>query len=204
MSTFDFNTAEPQQAGAGSLIPDNTIVTVVSTLRPGGHGPGGWLKTNSNGSCLMADFEFTIAGGPFDRRKVWSMFVTEGETDGQKTAAEISRSKLRAMLESAFAINPDDASPEAMKARFVSGWNGFDGLRFCAKLGIEKGKPKDPSNPHSEIYPDRNTLKAIITPNEKDYVHPGAQMVKAPAANSSPTGAPSSMAPAANKPKWAS
>lgn len=197
--SFDFNTAEPQQAGAGSLIPDNTIVTVVSTLRPGGHGPGGWLKTNNNGSCLMADFEFTISGGPFDRRKVWSMFVIEGETEGQMKAAEISRSKLRAMLESAFGVLPDDKSPEAIKAR-QAGWQDFDGLKFCAKLGVEKGKPKDPTNPHSEFYPDRNTLKAIITPNERDYVNPGPQMAKI----SSPTGSPSSNAAPANKPKWAS
>src|SRR5690606_10410982 len=121
MSDFDFNNAEPQRA-MGALIPDNTVCLVVAKLRPGGQGPGGWLKTNNDGSCLMADFEFGIDGGEYDRRKFWSLFVTEGDTDGQKRAANITRSRLRAMLESAYGILPGDDSPEAIRKRQVAGW----------------------------------------------------------------------------------
>lgn len=170
MSDFDFNSAEPQRGG-GDLIPDNTVCTVVATLRPGGHGPGGWLKNSKDGSSLMADFEFTVEGGEHDRRKFWGNFVTEGQTEGQQKAAAITRSRLRAMLESAYGVQPGDDSPEAMAKRQVAGWQAFDGLKFCAKVGIEKGGLKDKTaGPDSERYTDKNTLKAAITPDEPDYI----------------------------------
>lgn len=164
MEAMNFNDAEPQRGG--DLIPDNTVCMVVATLRPGGHGPGNWLKTNKVGDALMADFEFTVDGGEFDRRKFWGLFVTEGATEGQQKAAGITRSRLRAMLESAHAVHPGDDSPDAVAKRQVAGWQGFDGLRFCAKVGIEKG---------TDGYKDKNVLKAVITPDETSYLNPGQQ-----------------------------
>lgn len=204
MSTFDFNNAEPQRA-MGALIPDDTVCLVVAKLRPGGHGPGNWLKTNKDGSCLMADFEFVVDGGEHDRRKFWSMMVTEGETDGQQKAANITRSKLRAMLESAHGVMPGDDSPEAIAKRQVSGWGAFDGLRFCAKIGVERGGLKDvTAGPNSERYPDKNTLKAVITPDERDYVSPGPQAARPANTNTAQAAA---HAPAqrsgGGKPSWA-
>src|SRR5580658_8830158 len=104
--SMNFNDAEPQRSGFGELIPNDTVALVGASLRPGGHGLGGFLQNNKAGDCLMADFEFTIEGGDFDRRKFWGNYVTEGETDGQQKAAAISRSLMRAMLESAFGIDP--------------------------------------------------------------------------------------------------
>ena len=202
MSNFDFNTAEEQRA-TGSLIPDNTVVMVVAKLRPGGHGQDGWLKTNKDGTCLMVDLEFTVDGGDFDRRKFWSMMVTEGDTDGQQKAANISRSKLRAMLESAHGVNPSDNSPEAQAKRKVASYSDFDGLRFCAKVGIEAGGLKDKmAGPDSERYADKNTLKAVITPDEAAYVSPGAQT---PASGPAMAAAVAGIAKqtAAAKPAWA-
>lgn len=209
MNSFDFNQAEPQQA-RGSLIPDNTVATVIATLRPGGAGFDGWLKNNRDGSCQMADFEFTVEGGDFDRRKFWTMFVVEGDTDGQKKAASISRSKLRAMLESAYAIDPNDDSDAAMEKRRVTGWANFDGLRFCAKIGIEKGALKDKTaGPDSERYEDKNVLKAVITPDETSYLHPGQQTAGARSVGSAvhsaakAAGGGTAAAVASAKPSWA-
>lgn len=168
MSDFDFNNAEPQRGGGDfAPIPEGTIVLVVSKLRPGGHGHGNWLKANNDGSCLMADFEFVIDGGEFDRRKIWSLWVVEGDTDGQKKAANISRSRLRAMLESAHRIDPADDSPQAMQARQVDGWQGFDGLKFCARVGIERGKGDYVGKDKNVLYP--------VTPDDADYIAPGPQ-----------------------------
>jgi len=210
MSAFDFNDAEPQRAG-GELIPDNTVCIVVATLRAGGHGPGGWLKNSRTGDSLMADFEFTVDGGDYDRRKFWGNFVTEGVTEGQQKAANITRSRLRAMLESAFGVHPGDTSPDAMAKRQVVGWEGFDGLRFCAKVGIEKGGLKDKTaGPDSERYADKNVLKAAITPDETDYLNPGPQigtMKTAGAAVQSAAkavgGQTAKAVAAASKPAWA-
>lgn len=213
MNAMDFNNAEPQRA-MGDLIPDNTVCLVVATLRPGGEGPGRWLKANNDRSCLMADFEFTIDGGEFDRRKFWSLFVVDGQTDGQQKAANISRSKLRAMLESAYGVQPGDTSPDAVAKRQIAGWQAFDGLKFCAKVGIEVGKLKVPAaGPNSERYPDKNVLKAAITPDEIIYINPGPQAAGMKTAGAALTSAANAAGGAvqqavqqasAAKPSWAS
>jgi len=174
MSDFDFNNAEPQRA-MGDLIPDGTIVLLVSNLRPGQHGPGGFLKLANSGAAML-DMEFTVDGGEHDRRKLWENWITDGETDGQQKAASITRSRVRALLESAYGINPGDDSEEAMAKRRLNGWGGIDALKFCAKIGIETGGLKDKmAGPQSERYADKNKIKAILVPGDVDYIAPGPQ-----------------------------
>ena len=90
----------------------------------------------------MLDLEFVVVDGPQERRKFWENMVINGTTDGHAKAAEISRGKLRAIIECARGIKPNDMGAEARKARTVE-LSDFDGLRFIAKIGIEKGKPKN-------------------------------------------------------------
>jgi hypothetical protein len=94
----------------GDLIPENTVALVVINLREGGAGPGGLLKASNDGTAQMLDLEFTIDGGEFDRRKLWENWVTDGQTEGQQKAAAITRSRVRATLESAHGVNPGDDS----------------------------------------------------------------------------------------------
>jgi hypothetical protein len=200
MSDFDFNNAEPQRA-MGDLIPENTVVLLVTNLRAGGQGPGGFLKRNNDNNANMLDLEFTIDGGDHDRRKVWETWITEGETDGQQKAAAITRSRVRALLESAYGVNPGDDSEEAMAKRRLNGWGGLDALTFCAKIGVETGGLKDKTaGPTSERWPDKNKIKAILTPGDAEYIAVAqtAGFTKAPAAKVA------AAAGAAAKPKWAS
>lgn len=209
MSNFDFNNAEPQRA-MGELIPDNTIVLVVASVRPGGAGPGGWLKASATGAEML-DMEFTIDGGEFDRRKVWENWVVAGTTEGHEKAAGITRSRIRALLESAHGINPGDDSQAAMQARCIDGWPALDGMRFCAKIGIEAGGLKDKmAGPQSERYADKNKLKAILTPGDADYIAPGPQAAagmqtagQAVQRAAAAAGGGTAKAAAAAKPAWA-
>ena len=114
----------------------------------------------------MLDLEFVVVDGPQAKRKLWERMVISGTTDGHAKAAEISRGKLRAILESARGIKPGDVSPEARKARTAE-FSDFDGLRFIAKIGIEKGSPKNDGS--GENYADRNTIAMVITPDRKDW-----------------------------------
>lgn len=174
MSTFDFNNADAQREMG--LVPDGTLAMVVMVLRPGGQG-GGWLTGSAKSPCLALDCEFTIEGGPFDRRKFWDRFTVDGaETQGQHTAVGISRAALRAMIEAAYGINPKDETPAAMERRRVTGWHDFSVLRFPVKVAFEAGDLKNPQNgPQSERYPDKNRLGVVITPDSDDYMHPGEQ-----------------------------
>ena len=114
----------------------------------------------------MLDFEFVVVDGPQVKRKLWERMIISGTTDGHAKAAEISRGRLRAILESARGIKPNDMSAEARKARTAE-LGDLDGLRFIAKIGVEKGRPKNDGS--GENYPDRNTIAVVITPDRKDW-----------------------------------
>lgn len=190
---FDFNNAQEQREGG--LIADGTVAVVHMTVRPGNAGEGGWLKRSKNGDSQAMDCEFTVVEGPFAKRKFWSLFTVEGTTEGHAKAAEISASRLRGILESAKGIRPDDESDTAKVARRVNSWGDFDGMRFVAKIGVEKGK---------DGYKDKNTLDAAVTPDRKAWVKV-EQVAKQQ--TMAPIGVVAQQAanqPATGKPSWAS
>lgn len=190
---YDFNGAETQREG--SLIPEDTIAVVHLTVRPGNAGDGGWLKRSKTGDSQALDCEFTVVDGPFAKRKFWSLFTVEGTTEGHAKAAEISASRLRGILESARGIRPDDESDAAKNARRVNSWGDFDGLRFVAKIGIEKGK---------DGYKDKNSLASVVTPDKKDWTKVEQVKTAQPLAQvSAPAIAAAQAAAPAGKPAWA-
>ncbi|CAB4142895.1 hypothetical protein UFOVP452_50 [uncultured Caudovirales phage] len=111
---------------------------------------------------------------------------------GSLKAVNITRTTLRAILESSRGIRSDDASPSAMSARRVHGVGDFDGMEFVAKIGVEKGE---------NGYKDKNRLVEAITPDKPGYILPGGAAPAAPVARgpAPAAGAP----PAAAKPAWA-
>lgn len=158
---MDFNDAGQQQVG--DLIPANTIAKVVATIRPGSSGQGGWLTRSNTSDVEYLNCEFTVLEGPFARRKFWqNMTVSGGKLDerGQSKAWGITKATLRAMLDSAFGLDPDDDSPAARQKRMTQDWGAFNGLQFVAKVGIEKGK---------DNYPDKNKLLFVMTRKNKEY-----------------------------------
>lgn len=157
--SFDFGNAATQSSN--TLIPKNTIARLHMAIRPGGHGEGGWLRMNKAGNALMLDCEFTVVDGEFARRKFWGLFTVEGETEGQQKAVEISRSNIRAILESARNVKPSDATPEAAAKRRIESWGDLDGLEFIGIIGVEEDKTGQ--------YGDKNRLSAAVTPDRKEY-----------------------------------
>ncbi|MCK1367648.1 hypothetical protein [Bradyrhizobium sp. 62] len=193
---FDFNGAEQQREGG--LIADGTIAVVHLTVRPGNAGEGGWLKRSKDGSSQALDCEFTVVDGPSAKRKFWSLFTVEGTTEGHAKAADISASRLRGILESAKGIRPDDESEAAKAGRRVNSWGDFDGLRFVAKIGIEKAK-------EGSGYKDKNTLDAAVTPDRKTWikVEQVARPASAAPANVAAAAVAAQATAGAGKPAWA-
>ena len=192
--TYDYTDA-PEQRG-NELIPADTVATVQLTIRLGGAGEGGLLKRSQDGGCEMLDCELVVVDGPHMKRKLWERMIISGTTDGHAKAAEISRGKLRAILESARGIKPNDTSKEAREARTAE-FGDFDGLCFIARIGIEKGRPRNDGT--GESYPDRNTIASVITPDRKDW----HTVEQAPRPAGSVTGDTAIVAPI-SKPAWAS
>jgi hypothetical protein len=189
MTTHDFNNADPQRSF--DVIPDGTIATVHMTVRPGSAGEGGWLRRSKDGESEALDCEFVVLDGPFAKRKFWSLFTVNGTTPGHAEAAKISSSKLRAILESARGIKPDDKSDAAKEARRTSSYGDFNGLSFVARIGVE---------PPQNGYKAKNRLDRVITPDEKAW-HPVRQepAAAAPTTSAQPASSPAKI----ERPRWA-
>jgi len=190
MTNFDFNTVDPQRSF--EVIPENTIVELQLKIRPGNAGDDGWLKRAGNGKSEGLDCEFTVTSGEYAKKKLYQVFTLRGDEGGHDEAGKISMRTLRAILESAKGIRPDDNSEAAQNARKPASWADFDGLRFVARLGVR---------PPEKSYPAKNTIIEVITPDKLTWKQP-EQIKAAPA--TAPTAAPA--APPANtiaRPVWA-
>jgi hypothetical protein len=132
--TLDFNGYTGKQRST-DLIPNGTIAVLQIKVRPGGVGPGGWLKRSKNGDSEGLDCELTVIGGPFAKKKVWDLILTSGTTDGQQEMAASNQAKFCAILESARGIRPKDTSETASQARRIETYGDFDGLCFIGKIG---------------------------------------------------------------------
>ena len=188
MTAHDFNDADTQRNF--DVIPDGTIATVGMTVRPGGAGEGGWSRRSKDGNSEALDCEFVVLDGPFAKRKFWSLLTVAGSTPGHAEAAKISASKLRAILESARGIRPDDKSDTATQARCIGSYGDLNGLSFIARIGVE---------PPQDGYKAKNRLDHVVTPDEKAW-HPVTQ--EPAAAPSAAPAKPASTPAKINRPAW--
>jgi hypothetical protein len=190
--SIDFNLAERQSAPAGEPIPEGTVAPVIFNLRE--------IKTGKSGAQGL-DVEFTVTAGPYKSRKSWAWIGIAGnDTEGHKTMVRISHAALRAMLESAYGVDPSDDKPAAMEARRIDDWEDFDGLEFVARFGIEKATEyTDQRTGETKKGKDKNVVRAV-TPDDDDYK--GFVPAKKGKAVSKSNGAAVS-APAGNRPAWA-
>jgi len=210
----DFNDAEAQQSGF-NLIPKGTLVPVLMTLKAGGYydASQGWndgypTQSPTTGAVYLAA-EFVITGGEFAKRKMWSnvgLYSPKGPTWTQ-----MGRTFVRAALNSARNVLPQDNSPQAAAARRIQGFVDLDGLEFVVRVDIEKDGRGD----------ERNVVKTAVEPDHPDYARimgVPSKLAPNPAtpANSAPkatapqgTAAPAAQAPAqqrapvTGKPAWA-
>lgn len=190
--SMDFNTADKQQV-PNALIPQGTKVKVIVKVRPGGQGDGGWLKLSKAGDKRMLDLEMTVLDGDYMRRKMWELMTVDADapTDSVTEALNISRARIRAILESARCIKPDDQSPAAEDKRKISTYGDLDGLIFATTVRIEKDK--------TGSYPDKNRLGVILTPEKADY----SAVMSGAGPSPSPSKAPAAQGKSAGKPSWA-
>lgn len=193
----DFNDASPQRSF--EVIPAGAVAELHLKVRPGNAGEDGWLRRSKDGNSEALDLECTVVRGPYAKRKFWSLLTVSGTTEGHEQAAKVSRSRLRAILESARGIRPDDMSDAAKQARQVGRYAEFDGLCFVGRIGVE---------PARDNYRAKNTLLAAVTPDQQDW-HRVEQVVKqsdvaAPAKTSAKPATPDQGATKIAKPAWAS
>lgn len=194
----DFNDAEAQLGGF-DLIPRGAIVPVRMTIKPGGFDDasqgwtGGYATESFDTGSVFLSCEFVVTAGPFAKRKMWSNI---GLLSRKGPAwAQMGRSFIRAALNSARGILPQDNSPQAANARRITSFADLDGIEFIARVDVEKdGKGED-----------RNVVKIAIEPDHKDYAalrsgNSGA-LTQVPASPATPARA--AQPPVTGKPSWA-
>lgn len=161
MSWMDFSDAEQQ---TGDVIPQGTLAKVHMKIRPGGYDDpskgwtGGYATRNETTGAVYLDCEYTIIGGKYAKRKVWSLIGLHSPK-GPKWE-QMGRSFIRAALESARGIKPSDTSEASIKARQIGGFADLDGLEFVAKIDVEEGQ---------NGYGDKNKINNVIPVTHKDY-----------------------------------
>lgn len=196
MSWMNFSDAEEQTSG--DLIPNKTPVKVVMKIRAGGfndpaRGWTGGIATQADSGAVYLDCEFTIMGGKYNKRKVWSLIGLHSPK-GPKWEA-MGRSFIRAALESARGVAPSDTSELAGKARQIESYGALDGLEFAAMVEIQKAEA-------GSGYDDKNVIQTVIPATHKDY----AALMSGAGTTVTTSAAASSLgkAAASSAPAWAS
>ncbi|CAJ0781117.1 hypothetical protein LMG18090_01278 [Ralstonia mannitolilytica] len=201
----DFNDAEQQQGF--DLIPKGTLVPVRMTIKPGGYDDpsqgwvGGYASESFETGSIYLAAEFVVTSGEHAKRKLWSnvgLHSPKGPTWGQ-----MGRSFIRAALNSARNIHPQDTSPQAVAARRIQGFHELDGLEFIARVDIERDAKGE----------DRNVIRLAIEPDHPEYArlkgvppkgNPSGGTPGAPAQAVPSRAAPVAQRPAVTaKPAWA-
>jgi len=161
MSWNDYNDADQQQSF--DLIPKGALAKVRMTLKPGGHDDpaqgwtGGYATESFDTGSIYLAAEFVVLEGEYAKRKLWSnigLHSAKGDT-----WANMGRSLIRAILNSARGVLPTDTSPQAQAARRIADFSALDGIEFVARIDVEKDSKGE----------NRNVIKQAIEPDYKDY-----------------------------------
>jgi len=172
----DLNDAETQRDR--SLIPPGVYCLEI-TVKRGGAGEDGWLKLAKNLRSLMLSLECKVVGGDYAGKKVFDLITLEfdetdsihlspidpGKLDNYRTSVRMGRSRLRAIVDSAHALDPKDNSFVAKEKRKLMSYGDLMGLQFYAQVEEQ---------PAREGYGPRNVIDFIITPDLPDYPKPSA------------------------------
>ena len=154
----DFNDAKQN----ANIIPKGTLAKVRLTIRPGGFDDpaqgwtGGYATRGTTGSVYLSG-EFTVLEGPYARRKIFTLIGLYSPKGPDW--ANMGRSLVRGMLNSARGISDKDNSAQAQAARRISGFADLDGLEFVAKIDVG-------TDTNGE---EKNEIRTAVTPDHREY-----------------------------------
>jgi hypothetical protein len=174
---IDLNNIENGGGSDFELIPEGTIARAIITIRPHAvvipelsNTP--IFKDTPSSSAKWLDVEYTIIGGPFDKRKFWTNHFFDGDAkddNGVSKSKKIGLQWLKAVVESHNDISAMDASPQAQAVRQIDMQKGgiatINGMNVCVKVGIEKS-----NNPQ---YADQNKCRVVMTQGMDGYIPSG-------------------------------
>lgn len=152
---MNFNNAEPQNSF--DPIPANTIAKARLMIKPGNDPTDLFITRSKGGDTAYLNCEWIILEGKYAKRKIFDKIGLEGSDKWMN----MGKTRIRAILESAKGINPKDMSEIAVAARKINSFDELNNLDVVIKIGVERDK--------SGMYPDKNRVIAIITPDHYSY-----------------------------------
>lgn len=176
----DFNDAQSN----ANVIPKGTLAKVRLTIRPGGFDDpaqgwtGGYAKRGNTGAVFL-DAEYTVLDGPYAKRKIWSMIGLYSPNG--PNWANMGRSLVRGILNSARGLSDKDKSPEAQARRRINGFADLDGLEFVARIDVGTDTNGDEKNEiRSAVAPDHRDYAQVMGSSAPSYAPPHSQQGHAP------------------------
>jgi hypothetical protein len=169
--TFNYNDADDQSDR--SVIPNGKYQLKVAIKR-GGHGPDGMLRLARNLRSLMLECSYTVVNNDEHAgHKIWD-YVTvafdeidspefpleSNRLEGYRTSVRMGRARVKAILNSAFGLDPNDKSEAAQAKRDIANHGALTGLVFWGEIDTE---------PATNSYGPKNFLYRVIVPGDDDY-----------------------------------
>lgn len=155
---LDFNTAEQQSTGKGPIPPDSCVILQME-VRNGKNGSHQLLTRSDKGNEYL-NVEFKVVRGSYEGKQIWERYTVIGS----EAAAKISMRTLRAIVESARGIDPNDQSPAAVQNRMLNDWSDFQGIQFMAIVDAKVEHNTKDGNDYIN-----NHIKKIVTSNMPEY-----------------------------------
>jgi len=151
---------------------------VKSRVKRGNSGDDGLLRLAKNQHSLMLELEYVVIDDDEWRGKKILDFVTcdlieydradplapvaltADKLTGLQTSVRMGRARLKAMINSAYGLMPNDNSDEAQARRTIESYSAFDGLCFMAQVEVRPAEGK---------FKERNYVDFIIEPGDPAY-----------------------------------
>jgi hypothetical protein len=153
------------------LIPDKTASKAVVNVR-------GIKNSDKTGSRYL-DVEFTLVGGEFNGRKVWSIIMDPTFDGNTPEAKSLGKKFIVRMLEAAGLVTVGDEASYGRFPTLQDVVNALNGQTVAIKVGIKKG---------DQGYADKNTVSDYYSPNpESGYAERFKQVMSGSAGSSAPT-----------------
>lgn len=176
--TFDLNNADKQRTF--EPIPDGTFAKILMQIKPNGQSfracekmDEGLFKFGTNSDAIMLECEFTVLEGPYVHRKFVEHWTVAGgalDDKGNSKGFNITKTRMRAAIESNQGIRPDDESAQAKATRQISGFKDLDGITFYAKIKEEPGQPyTDRQTGAEKMGFAQNGIDRIVTSDAAEY-----------------------------------
>jgi hypothetical protein len=176
---IDLNDAKPDE------LLSSGVYYLEITVVPGRDGEGGYLRRAKNMRSLMLELIYKVVGGERAGFKIWDYITVDlDETDDPvnlppivpdklsnfRTSVRMGRVKVRAIVDSAYGLLPNDDSDDARAKRKLNSYGELHGLKFYGQVEQRPGR---------NGYGPRNYVDFVITPDLPDYPQQSTQPTNA-------------------------